>query len=131
MTLKGSQPLKKKRKLNRYSFHLARTSFHERSALRIARWCTYVCEFIPALPRVPLLGPTSQYRMHFRSRPTRFAIPFVLGSFSRQILLLAPTPFYAGNVLLSGWRISRMQIARKETLPRNYQWEMQLPASDK
>lgn len=78
---------KKKRKntrRNRYSFHLSR---------ELPSACIpFPASLVDAPTNLSqrflwasLLGSTSQYRMHFRSRPSRFAIPFVRGSFSRQI----------------------------------------------
>lgn len=97
--MKGSQL--KKRKKKEYKTQSILLPSHVNFPPSVPRCASHrslmhlrIYEFIPTLPRAPLLGPTSQYRMHFGSRPSRFAIPFVRGSFSRQILALdlAPRP---------------------------------------
>jgi len=65
--------------------------------VRTSRWCTYVYEFIQRFRGTSrfLSSLTSQYRMHFRSRLGRFAIPFVHDLFharlSRSTLFSSPS----------------------------------------
>lgn len=106
--LKESQRWKKKKiRCNRYSLHLTQISL-PRIRIALLRWCTrirtpyvfirYFCE------RAPLLGPTSQYRMHFRLRLSRFAIPFVRGLFHARLsrLTLLLSLFFAPRSLTTG-----------------------------
>lgn len=67
-----------------------------------------------------LLGPTSQYRMHFRSRLSRFAILFVRGLFHARLSRFdpSPTPLFAPRSSARGmFYLARMTYMYPECIP--------------